>query len=120
MFAKKLWLFLGLLSIALVLTSCDLKGYSPPLIISERDSIINRGKVFFITNISESTLHGLQVDIKPLHGEAQSFIKHTLAPHKSFQVGWLELNGWEPPANCTIDITVTGYAGTLHYQQVKP
>ena len=67
----------------------------PPVVVSVRDSLVNRGKVLIITNASGEHLHQVQVFVaaNSAHGapEKKAVVAESLEPHRQVQVGWLEL-----------------------------
>jgi len=69
----------------------------PPVVVSVRDSLLDRGKVVRITNTSEGHLHQVQVHVAANRErnlpERTAVVAESLAPHQTVEAGWAELGG---------------------------
>jgi len=83
----------------------------PPISLLVRPSAIGAGYVLVITNTSDDHLHEISVQAKTPNGEIlkKRVVATTLAPHKSIEIGWLELSDWQFAAGETVYIGAKGY-----------
>ncbi len=93
-----------------ILSACGGLLSKPPVSVSFRDSFVEQGKVFRVTNTSDRYLHALRVFIRTPEGEERSVYFDTLAPHETLEAGWLELNGWVPPEGCRVSVSCEGFS----------
>ena len=98
-----------LAAIVIFSAGCDFSGIEPPLIVSTRKSIIDKGIVFEVTNKSSKFLHGITVNVRDENGIDHTHYVNTLEPHGSFTVGWFELDNWEPTLESRLEVSVQGY-----------
>lgn len=100
---------LGVLALlALLLYGCQL---SPPVSISERESLVGQGQVIRITNTSDRVLREVRVRITgPDGGEAHEHFEPRLDPGAELEVGWLKLDGWPVPKGAGVAVSAKGYA----------
>jgi hypothetical protein len=90
----------------------------PPICLTTRNSLIGAGKVLIITNTSDETLHQITLGIsndKKNQEVKDAVVAVTLEPHKSIELGWMELNlAFEPG-----DSVRVGAKGYLSYVREK-
>lgn len=91
----------------LLLSAC---GTAPPISIGQKESTVGQGIVINLTNTSDQHLHEVVVDIESPEGEAKQFVIPTLAPHESFNLGWLKLDGWPIPKGSTVKVSAKDFA----------
>ena len=89
------------------LTSLD----DPPLSVVTRDSLVGEGKVFIITNTSDQPLHECTLMLEAPGGKTYGpkVFATTMAPHKSMEIGWLELGNWTPSSGQTVEMTCVDF-----------
>lgn len=102
------WLNLvGLALLTLLLAACQL---SPPVSISERESLVGQGQVIRVTNTSDRILREIRVRVTgPDGGEAHEHFESRLGPGEELEVGWLKLEGWPVPKGASVSVTAKGY-----------
>ncbi len=89
-----------------MLSACTIK---PPISIGQKESTVGQGIVINLTNTSDEHVHEVVVDITSPDGEAKQFVIPTLAPHESFNLGWLKLDGWPIPKGSRVKVSAKGY-----------
>ena len=86
----------------------------PPILVSQRPSVMGMGIVLTITNASDETLH--QVTVGATNHEKNEELKDvivavTLKPHESIHVGWMELNlNWAFVPGEDVRVGAAGYS----------
>ena len=105
------WIYLALLA---VVTGCGSLSQSPPVTVSVRNSLVNRGKVLIITNTSDNHLRQLEVAVSANSSNGLAgttvVVAASLSPHKSIEVGWLELGNRELGVGDDVVLNCRGYA----------
>lgn len=86
----------------------------PPISVNVRPSLVGAGYALIITNTSDEFLHEVTVEAKGTNGDElqRQVVAVTLKPHKSVDVGWLEL-GWQFEPGEKVYVGAKGYWSTI-------
>lgn len=107
---------LGLL-VTLAAPGCEQWGSptAPPVAVSVRDSVLGKGKVLRVTNTSDAYLHQVEASVAANAGMPgrTAVIAEALAPHRTVEVGWIQLGDRELLAGERVSVRCRGYAQAL-------
>ena len=89
---------IAVMALTAIMPGCDDAVRSvkqPPVVVTVRESLVNKGKVLKITNTSSEYLHQVEVQVGGAASSAlpakSAVVAVALAPHATASVGWLEL-----------------------------
>lgn len=85
----------ALLLATMLCCGCDESSTAPPITAAARDSLLGRGKVLIITNNSNHHLYDVKVVMRSGESSASVRAAEHLAPLKSVEIGWRELENWK-------------------------
>jgi hypothetical protein len=116
---KKVWygrLAMGTMAVVVSVLGSGCGAVSqPPVVVSVRDSLLDRGKVVRITNTSEWHLHQVQVHAAANHEhnlpERTAVVAESLAPHQTVEAGWAELAGRHVVVGDVVSVSCHEYGG---------
>ncbi len=87
-----------------------IQGVQTPVSVTVRESLVGRGKVLQIRNVSEEPLEGVVVRaIKPSTNEQARLEINRLKPDEATDIGWVEWN-WKLEPGQRIEVDARGYA----------
>lgn len=90
-------------------------GVELPLSVIPKNSMLGKGKVMVVTNISDEYLHECSVSVNKQQTDVAI---PTLKPHESQNIGWLEL-GYELRAGDQIAINCKKYLTPFAFEISK-
>jgi hypothetical protein len=88
-------------------------GVELPLSVIPKDSMLGKGKVIVVTNISDDYIHECAITVNQQSSETITI--PTLKPHESKNIGWLEL-GYELRVGDQIAINCKKYVSSFIFK----
>lgn len=108
----RIYKYLLIVTLVSLTVGCTLQT-EPPIVVSVRESHLDRGKVLRITNTMFFSVHQVQVIVaanpKYRFPEVTAVVADSLASNYTVEVGWRELGGRELVPGDTVSVTANNY-----------